>query len=59
MFKKMIAKQLSKRLLTAVAKKESKIILGTLLTIGTHKAIQKVARKYPAFRFLKLERELQ
>lgn len=56
MFKKIIAKQITKKVLTTVAKKESKIILGTLLTIGTHKAIQKVARKYPAFKFFKLER---
>ena len=54
MFKKFLATQTAKTLTKAVIRKEVKIIAGTVLTIGTHKLIQKAARKYPSMRFLKV-----
>lgn len=53
MLKKLIAKAVVKKGSKILVKKEAKILVGALLTIGTHKAIQKAARKFPALRFLK------
>lgn len=56
MIKKFLAKKAAKKLATVAAKTEAKIILGSLLTIGTQKLIQKAARKYPALSILKVKK---
>lgn len=55
MLKKMIAKKAAKKTASWVARKEAKILLTALATIGTQKVIQKAARKYPSLNFLKLK----
>jgi hypothetical protein len=56
MLKKFIAKRAVKKVTGLVLKKEAKVLVGVLLTIGTHKLIQKGAIRYPALRFLKMSR---
>jgi hypothetical protein len=53
MLNKFLSKKTAKKLTKYAAKKEAKVIVGSLVTIGTHKLIQKVARKYPGLSFLK------
>ena len=55
MLKKFIAKKAAKKATTFALKKEAKILAGALLTIGTHKLIQKAAKKYPTLSFLKMK----
>jgi hypothetical protein len=53
MFKKLIAKQAAKKIASFIVRKEAKILAATLLTIGTHKAVQKIAKEVPALKFLR------
>lgn len=48
-----MAKKSVKKAAKVLARTEAKIILGSVLTIATHNAIQKVAKKYPKLSFLK------
>lgn len=54
MIKKFILKKAVKKVATVMAKKEAKIVVGSVITAATHTLIQKAARNYPALSFLKL-----
>ena len=56
MFKKMIAKKAATKLVKFIARKEAKILAGTLLTIGTHKLVQKAAKEIPGLGFLRVRK---
>lgn len=53
MFKKLIAKHAAKKIASFIVRKEAKVLAATLLTIGTHKAVQKLAKEVPALKFLR------
>ena len=53
MFKKLLVKHAAKKIGSFIIRKEAKILAATLLTIGTHKAVQKLAKEVPALKFLK------
>lgn len=53
MIKKMMAKKSVKKMAKVLAKTEAKILIGSVLTVATHNAIQKAAKKYPKLSFLK------
>lgn len=56
MLKKYLAKKSVKKMATVLAKKEAQIVIGTVLTVVTHNAIQKAARKFPSLSFLKTKK---
>ena len=57
MLKKYIAIQAAKKVTALIVRKEAKILAATLLTIGTHKVVQKLAKEVPALKFLKEKKE--
>jgi hypothetical protein len=52
--KNFLFKRAAKKTAKAGLRKEAKIIAGALLTIATHKIIQKAAKTYPALNFLRI-----
>ncbi|HXH30664.1 MAG TPA: hypothetical protein VNJ01_07610 [Bacteriovoracaceae bacterium] len=54
MLKKVILTKVLTQVASYAARKEAKILLGTVLTIGTHKMIQKAARKFSFLSFLRV-----
>ncbi len=53
MLKRYFAKKAAKKSVSWLAKKEAQIVVTALATIATQRVFTEVAKKYPAFRFLK------
>lgn len=52
MLKKYLAKKSAKKSATWMAKTEAKILFTAFATVATHKLLKKVAKNYPALKFL-------